>query len=262
MRVLVTGANGFIGSHLVRKLRQEHEVYILDLHRKAVEVSRPGGCVSQVHYMQEVHVASEIDAIYHLAAITGQAACRNDRQAAFDVNVCGTQRMLELALEKDAQFIYPATADCSLDNPYSFTKQLAEECCRHYWWLGMRLSMAVIYSVYGPGQKQGVIEAFAQQRKARQPLTVFGDGSQRRDFIHVNDVVDGLIRLLAVEGEFEFGCGRSYSIREVAELFEHPIEYRREAEIGLEETRADPAAAQHALGWRPTVSLEEYIRSL
>ena len=130
------------------------------------------------------------------------------------------------------------------------------------------------YNVYGPhqlteGEYCTVLGIFENLYKNNKPLTITGDGEQRRDFTHVEDIVDGLVRAFELDPryvfeEFEFGRGKNYSINEIADAFgEYPKEYIEEWPGEMRETLCQERALTHAesvLGWIPKKDIIEYIK--
>ncbi len=111
-----------------------------------------------------------------------------------------------------------------------------------------------------------VIGIFRNQIKNNQPLTIFGDGEQRRDFTHIDDIVDGLIKIAESdekhEDAWELGTGKNYSIKEVAEMFNTEIVHLPDVKGNYRETIRVNNDAIDRLGWKPTDRLKEYIKTL
>jgi UDP-glucose 4-epimerase len=125
--------------------------------------------------------------------------------------------------------------------------------------------------VYGPGElvdshMAAVIGIWRAQIKNNQPLTIFGDGEQRRDFTHIDDIVDGLIRIAESdekhEDAWELGTGKNYSINEVARMFNTEVVYLPDVKGNYRETIRVNNDAIERLGWQPTDKLKQYINSL
>jgi UDP-glucose 4-epimerase len=140
-------------------------------------------------------------------------------------------------------------------------------------------SICRFYNVYGPGQSTegaycNVLGIFERQHKNGEPLTITGDGEQKRDFTHVEDIVDGLIKVhRAMHGEvdmryggaeFEFGSGVNYSINEIANMFgeDYPREYIPARKGEYDVTLADYSKAKLKLGWEPKGEINSYIKSV
>lgn len=214
----------------------------------------------------------KIDVIYHLAAISRINDCKARPDRAMDVNSGGTARMLEMAKVLGSRFVY-AGSSCSYwprySNIYGYTKWLGEEHCRFYANChGVSTLIARFFNVYGPrcpqdGPGSTVVGIFERQKAAGLPLTVTGDGRQRRDFIHVSDVVDGLLRLLDRSGcgeHFDFGTGINYEILEIARMFcPDKVEFLPDPVGEAKYTLCQDDRASRELGWEPKIRIADYI---
>ena len=198
-------------------------------------------------------------------------------------NFDSTLNVLEWARDKNIPVVYAGSSSVHhglYGSPYAWSKFSGEELCKLYSSVyDVPTSICRFYNVYGPYQvEEGtwatVIGKFENQFRNNKPLTIVGDGEQRRDFTHIDDIVDGLIRInRAMHGEvdmryageiFELGSGKNYSINEVADMFgkdclrvnlpSQPGEYDR--------TLADYSSAEDILGWKPKGKLDKYIKSI
>ena len=281
MKILITGGAGFIGTNLAKKLLKDNHVvdviddystgYFEDNHIKEV-----------TYYKQDlIDVRGKYDIIFHLAALSRIQPSFENPDETFRVNVLGTQKVLELARETGAKVVYAGSSSKWHDphqSPYATTKWLGEEMCKMYRrTYDMDVEIARFYNVYGPneivGPKGGwaaVIGIWRYQSLNNQPLTIVGDGNQRRDFTHVGDIVDGLYKIslsdIKHEDAWELGTGMNYSVLEVANMF---IE-----KYGIEKIHLDDEPGNYRktlrenddtlklLGWKPQDKLKEYINKL
>jgi UDP-glucose 4-epimerase len=189
------------------------------------------------------------------------------------VNVTGTVEILELAKRCGAKVVYAGSSSFYYDpyaNPYAYTKWVGEEYCKLYNKVyDVPVAIARFFNVYGPGctvdgPYSPVIAIFEDQIVNDKPLTITGTGEQRRDFIHVHDIVDGLIAMSKESWNaeiFNLGSGKNVSINELAEMFDPKhttyIPTRQgEADASL----ADISLAKQKLGWEPKVDIKEYIK--
>jgi UDP-glucose 4-epimerase len=155
-------------------------------------------------------------------------------------------------------------------NPYTFTKWLGEEVCKMYSNIfDLPITICRFYNVYGHHQASdgaycNVLGIFERQYKKGEPLTITGDGEQRRDFTNVEDIVDGLVRCKSLIGfnEFELGNGKNYSINELVEGFgkEYPKEYIPKWEGEVRESLCVDTKARKELGWKPKGDIIQFIR--
>lgn len=278
-KYLVTGGAGFIGSNLVDALIWDsHDVTVWDNFAtgKPENVNKDARLVdADINHVQpRRHEKKCFDAIFHLAALAGIQPSFEKPGLTIDANVLGTMTMLEIARRQGIPLIYAGGSSSFYydvyASPYTFSKWQGEEMCRMYSKVyGVRTAIARFFGVYGPRQvSEGtcatVIGVFERQKKAGEAFTITGNGSKRRDFTHVMDIVDGLQRLL--EGfwfgdSFNFGTGINYSIKEVADMFKPvAIEYLPERRGEAQATLADISEAKDKLGWSPKVVLSEYIK--
>ncbi len=297
MKILVTGGAGFIGSHIVDALINEgHEVTSLDNESAASNVkfyknsSARNWCFSILDnkLLLSSFERYKFDCIFHLAAEARIQPCIERPQDACEVNFLGTCNILQAAKQTGVKrVIYSSTSslyglrnviplredmpkDCL--NPYSVAKAAGEDLCKVYYKLwGLETISFRYFNVYGDrqplkGNYAPVIGLFLRQRKEGKPLTVIGDGRQRRDFTHISDVVEA--NLLAMKsnnpqiyGEvFNIGTGRSYSILDVANMVGGEKTFLPPRLGETLETLADISKAQQKLGYSPKVVLEDWIR--
>jgi UDP-glucose 4-epimerase len=295
MKALVTGGAGFIGSHIVDKLLSlEWEVIVIDNESAA---SNEGfywneGAHNYKYDICEYEKISplfeDVDIVFHLAAESRiQPAIENPIQAS-KTNVVGTCCVLQCARERGVKrVIYSSTSsaygvvnepplqeemlrDCL--NPYSVTKCAGEDLCAMYTKLfGLETVIFRYFNVYGErqplqGQYAPVVGIFLRQTDDNEPMTIVGDGKQRRDFTHVSDVVESnvlaaLSTNTKIVGEIiNIGNGKNYSILEVSQLIGDDYIYIPPRLGESRVTLADTRRAQTWLGWKPTTSLDTWIK--
>jgi UDP-glucose 4-epimerase len=301
MRILVTGGAGFIGSHLTRRLLADgHNVSVVDNESNGRRECVPAGARytrGDVIVPAEIEpvFAEGLDAVCHIAGQVSIIRSFSDPVADLRTNVEGTVNVLKLCLKyKVPRLIYassmtlygqcetiptPEIEPCRPDSYYGITKHAAERYVhstaeRPDLGFDFGVTSLRMFSVYGPGQSfsnpyQGVLGIFSGNLLRGEPIKIFGDGQQTRDFIYIDDIVDGWVRALntpkAAGGVFNLGSGRSLSINQLAEAaiaaFGHPpggYEVIREpARPGEQRTvRADIGQAKAVLGWQPLTSFE------
>ena len=289
---LVTGAAGFIGSNLVDYLlKQGHSVVCLDnesanndkfyWNDKTINVS---GDITNYKFMKNVF--THVEYVFHLAAESRlQPSIENPIQAV-EKNCVGTTVMLQCAREVGVKrFVYSSTSsgygnnpypnvetqpdDCL--NPYSASKIAGEKFCKMYTDLyGLETVVLRYFNVFGDrspqrGQYAPVIGIFQRQRDAGEPLTIVGDGSQRRDFVHVEDVaranyLASLMPLRGHEGEvFNVGTGSAYSIQQIADAISDDQVYIDKRSGEMETTFADITKIGEVIGWKPEIDVIDWI---
>lgn len=282
MRILVTGGAGFIGTNLIKRLVKEgHDVTSVDDY----STGRTENHIPGVFYIHQsvgsllLEGQDDFQVIFHLAALSRIQPSFTDPQTTFISNVWGTQKVLEYAREKEVKVVYAGSSSKWHDpyqSPYAAYKYLGEEVCKTYKkTYNMDVEIARFYNVYGPyeivdGDMAAVIGIFRNQMAEGKALTIVGDGKQRRDFTHVEDIVDGLYRIAMSnekhEDAWELGTGKNYSILEVYEMFKERFGCDRwhiEDQPGnYRVTLQENTDAQDRLGWNPKDRLQQYISTL
>jgi len=291
-QVLVTGGAGFIGRHLVRELlNRGFKVRVLDNFSSGASADVDDRAELREVDLRDRHgLASHfqsVDCVYHLAAMSRSGPSDSMVHDCVSNNVMATVEVLEAArLEGVRRLVYAASATCygmarpphkvnervDLMNPYGWSKYAGEEIVNLYsrrsWLETVSLRL---FSVYGPGQPEEgeyslVLGRFLRNLARDKPHSIHGDGRQRRDFIHVFDVVHSFVQAggaeLSSDTIFNVGSGISTSVLELAELVGGPYEFTDPRPGDALETLADISNTVKMLNWRPTVSIETGIRDL
>jgi len=281
MKILVTGGNGFIGSNLIKRLVLEgHTVTSLDdlsIGFKEYEVS---GCNYWYGDIERISLMDrDFDLIYHLAALSRIQPSFLDPEETFRVNALGTLNVCKFAQDINAKVIYAGSSSRwhnPMQSPYATAKHVGEEIVKMYKEsFGLDAEIVRFYNVYGPneiieGDWAAVIGIWRRQVRDGLLITIIGDGEQRRDFTHVDDIVDGLIRVAQSnekhEDAWELGTGKNYSINEVADMFIKKFNciktYKKDQKGNYRETLRENTDALERLGWQPQDRLLEYINQL
>ncbi len=276
--ILVTGGEGFVGSNLCARLvARGNRVISLDNHATSGEGNRVAGVDYRKGHTKDIaeHVPETPDIVYHLAEYARPEKSFEDIAMVWDLNMDGTFGVLEFWRAKQMKLIYAGSSTKFADeglgrnqSPYAWTKATNTELvCNYGVWFELPFAITYFYNVYGPGERAGaygtLIEIFRQKFLAGEPLTVTSPGTQRRNFTHVDDIVDGLI-LIGEKGEGDdFGLGheKDYSILEVAQLFGGEIQMLPERQGNRMNSSIDTSKTK-ALGWEATRTIEEYVKNL
>ena len=283
MNVLVTGGAGFIGTNLIKKLLNEgHEVTSFDNY----ELGKEENHVEGARYLNvrldryPINFEDKFDKIFHLAALSRIQPTFNDPLRTFEVNAHGTAKVLEQARLRWSKVIYAGSSSRWHDpyqSPYAAAKYVGEEICKTYKRVyGMDVEIARFYNVYGPhevteGPWAPVTGIWRKQVELGKPLTIVGDGEQRRDFTHVDDIVEGLYRIgfrtEIHEDAWELGSGTNYSINEMFAMFKKRFpdieaQYIEDEPGNYRETLRTNNDALERLNWQPSDKLEQYILNL
>lgn len=278
MRVLVTGGAGFIGTNLIKRLLNDgHKVVSLDNYTTGKKENEQKGCqyfdVDLVQTDNYDFFMDKPDVIYHLAAIARIQPSFEHPAYTFHSNVTATLNVLEWARGKECPVVYAGSSSSNGDkfaNPYTLSKSQGEQLVELYNKVyNLPTTICRFYNVYGPhqlteGEYCTLIGIFETQYKNNEPLTITGDGEQRRDFTHVDDIVDGLV--LAANDIFfyyyELGRGKNYSVNEIAEAFGGPIKYIDERPGEMRETLCEDTKASDILGWNPKRDVIDFIKEM
>lgn len=281
-KVLVTGGAGFIGSNLIQSLlKKDYKVYSIDNYSSGISRNK----ILNVNYINmDILNISDLnetfDICFHLAARTLVQESFKRVDDYFSSNVTGTLNIAKWASKNNTKLIYAGSAskhNNPRSSPYALTKFLGEEVCKLYK-LNFKLDIQIarFYNVYGPLERVdqingNVIGIWRSRIQSGLPLQIVGDGEQTRDFIHVSDIVDGLIKIaesnIDINDAWELGSGNQYSINKLFSYFKN-----RFPEIKSEMINDQPGNFRSSilinnevskkLNWNPKDRLEDYINNL
>lgn len=278
---MVTGGAGFIGTNLIKRLLADgHKVHSLDNYDSGTRNNEQlyahyhSGDIEQIDLMDK-----DFDLCFHLAALSRIQPSFLNPTETFRSNVRGTEAVCEWAKKTGTKVVYAGSSSRwhnPYQSPYAAYKFLGEEVCKTYRTVyGTDIEIARFYNVYGPyeiieGDWAAVIGIWRRQVRDGLPITIVGDGEQRRDFTHVEDIVDGLIRIGMSaekhEDAWELGTGTNYSMNEVYEMFREKFgaekTYIPDQAGNYRQTLRENNDATQRLAWTPKPQLKEYINSL
>ena len=294
MRCIVTGASGFIGSHLVDALLADgDEVLAVDDlstgRLKNLDAARKSGAFrfleKNIRDLCKADLPfADCDWFFHLAGRADLVPSIVNPEDYFQVNVEGTFRALQLSRELGVKrFLYaasstcygipdtyptPESSPCKPEHPYALTKLMGEEMVMHWQKVYQLPTLSLrLFNVYGPrsrttGAYGAVFGVFLKQKLAGVPFTVVGDGSQTRDFTFVSDVASAFLAAAKsdAQGEiFNVGSGHSYAVNRLVALLGGDKEFipRRPGEPDC--TFADTQKISSRIGWTPSIPLEEGV---
>jgi UDP-glucose 4-epimerase len=297
VRILITGGAGFIGSRLAAKLAEEgEEVIVLDNFSTGRESnlrelgSRVQVIRGDVRNLDDVEKAVRgVEGIAHLAALIDVAESVEKPRLYFDVNVYGTLSLLEAA-RRVKVFVFassaavygdplklPITEDHPLRplSPYGATKVAGEALVHAYAAMrGFRPVILRLFNVYGPKQSRayaGVVTEFVRRVLRGEPPVIYGDGTQSRDFVYVDDVVEYFARALRMEsviGVYNIGSGKAVSVLELAELVARALGKPELKPVhapprpgDIKHSVADISRAVRDFGYSPRTRLEEGLKT-
>ena len=303
-RFLITGGAGFIGSHLVDRLLATGAEHITvvddfnDFYNPQIKHDNIREHLKDPHYnLEEIDIRDRstleqalanhrFDCIVHLAARAGVRPSLTQPQLYNETNITGTLNLLEFARQHDIkQFVFGSSSSVyginakvpfSEDDPirqpispYAATKGAGELLCHTYSHLyGIRCICLRFFTVYGPRQRPDLaIHKFARLISEGKPIPVFGDGTTRRDYTYVDDIIDGVVAAIHYDkSDYEvinLGESRTVELRELIALLEkeldaHAVIERQPPQPGdVPQTFADITRARKLLGYNPRTQIEE-----
>jgi UDP-glucuronate 4-epimerase len=303
MKVLVTGGAGFIGSHLAERLLADgHEISVLDdyndfydprIKRKNLGAVKNSVRIHETDLRDEATVRrifheEKFDTVIHLAARAGVRPSIKEPKLYIDTNITGTFHLLEAAKQNGVtRFIFASsssvygvikTAPFSEEmcinaaiSPYAATKMAGEQLCSSYSHLyGMRCISLRFFTVYGPRQRPDLaIHKFTKNIRAGIPIDQYGDGSTRRDYTYVDDIVQGVAACLSYDGElcdtFNLGENQTTTLAELIAQIENSLGKKavvnrlpeQPGDVPL--TFANIDKARRLLGYKPTTKIADGI---
>jgi len=276
-KILVTGGAGFVGSHLCERLSKNpnYEVYSLDNYFTGSERNH----VSNVTYIKgsTVDISTIITfsptMVYHLGEYSRVEQSFDDIEKVWSYNKDGIFAVLEFVRKVGCKILYAGSSTKYGDgglgrsaSPYAWTKASNTELVENYGtWFNVPYAITYFYNVYGlreiqTGKYATLIALFKEKMKNNEALTIVSPGIQKRNFTHIDDIIDGLV-LVGENGygdEFGIGSGEAFTILEVAQMYNGKIQMlperrgnRMTAEVISDKTKA--------LGWEAKRKLSEYI---
>jgi len=278
--ILITGGCGFVGTNLVKQLHKENNnVIVIDNYFAGKHENEIEGVTyinNHTKNIFNIDLPFQPDLVFHLGEYSKITPSYNEINTVFDLNILGSFTILEYAKQNNIPIIYAASStrlalEGENHSPYSFFKSIIVQLLKNYSdWYGLKYSICYFYNVYGEHQDtcnngwETVISIFEKQMKKDQPLTVVGDGSQRRDFTYVGDIVRGLIQASKVlqNEEYQLGSGKDFSILEVAKMFSDNITFIPERKGDRKYSKANTDETYLKLGWKPEMSLEKWINKV
>lgn len=280
-KVLVTGGVGFIGSNLIKELKKlDFEIVSLDNY----STGSVNNQIENVRYINDditniYKIDNDFDFCFHLAAQSRVQPSFNNPEESLRVNVIGTSKVLEWSKKNNTKIIYAGSSSKHhnpSDSPYAMYKYLGEEICKLYKTsFNINVEIARFYNVYGPGENAdekfgNVIGIWKAKIIKGEPLPIVGDGEQKRDFIHVLDIVDGLIKIafsdLNHKDAWELGTGINYSINTLFDYFKERFDveskYIPDQPGNYRLTLRENDDTIKLLNWIPKDRLKDHIKNL
>ena len=276
MKVLVTGGAGFVGTNLIKRLLKDgHEVQSLDNYSTGLTSNEVDRCRYWEGDIQNIwSMDTDFDVVFHMAAIARIQPSFEKPEDYIETNFNGTYEVVKFCTKHNIPLVYAGSSSKHsgrFKNPYTFSKDLGEDIitlyCEHF---GLKASITRFYNVYGPHQlTEGgyttLIGRWIHNIQNGKDCVIYGDGSKRRDFTHIDDIVEALVRIPQKEAwgyAFELGRGKNHSVNEVAEMFGITPKYEDDKPGEAQTTLNDDIVAKEILDWEAVIELETYIKSL
>ena len=296
MKYVVTGGAGFIGSHLIEKLVKQGDVVTVLDNLNTGKIENLKSVSKKINFAQidirdfEVlrSLMENVDGVFHQAAMASVQDSFRIPEKFHDVNVNGTENIFKIAKEFGIKVVYASSSSVYGDtsilpttesdekrpiNPYAKTKLEKDKLAEQYAKNGLKVIGLRYFNVFGPRQSKeyaGVIKLFLERIQQGLPPLVNGDGLQIRDFVYVDDAVNANILSMKSDIDFEFfniGTGTTISILDLANMIIKfsglkikPI-HRPALSGDVRATQADITKVKTMLKWRPTISIQDWLKS-
>jgi len=281
--IIVTGGAGFIGSNLINILLKKTKLKIISIDNYSTGTKKNHIKNSRIKYIRGENINIEtilesykkkIKVIFHFGEFSRiyQSFIHHERCMMYNIN--GSFKVINFAAKNKIKLIYSATS-AALGNkgndqnlsPYAWSKAKNIELIKNYEkWYGLKYELVYFFNVYGPGQikntnMSAVIGIFESQYKNGKPLTVVKPGTQKRDFTHVNDIVNGcyLAWKKGRQSEYMLGTNKQYSIIQVAKMFKSKIIYLKSRKGERFKSFIPNNNAKKYLNFKSTIDIKDYI---
>ena len=274
--ILVTGANGFIGSALIESL----ESFGFNI----IKFNSSDGDISNYNFLKK-YENMDIDHIFHLAAKTFVPESWENPLEFYKTSVLGTGQILELCRHKNipltfiSAYLYglpeklPISEDDKVksNNPYAHSKYLSEELCRFYSeYYNVKVTIARPFNIYGKNQKDMFLIPYIIKQVLNDDVINVKDLYPKRDYIYLDDLIDGLVKTIENKKQFSiynFGSGSELSVQEIIDIIQkiagtkkEIISEKQERPNEIMNVIADITKAKYELGWEPKFSFEKGIK--
>lgn len=287
MNILVTGGSGFVGSRLIKKLIERDDIKsIISIdnyfsgykkneiksNKKIIYIKENTKNINKIEFLKN----KKFDLLYHFGEYSRIAVSFEEPNIVFESNLTGTYQVLEFCRINNCKLIYSGSTSIFGNNmkdqhgsPYSWSKSKNIELIHNYnKWFNLKFTIVYFSNVYGAGQicsgkYATVIGIFEEQYRNKKPLTVVKPGTQKRDFTHIDDTINGII-LSSFKGDgdgYIIRAGIQYSIIEIAKMFTNNIKFIENQRGNRNESSGNFDKILE-LGWKANNNIEEYIKNI
>lgn len=274
MNIIITGGYGFIGTYLHDQLQCGYNILAARSKKLPVDEIYKRVVCGNLYPIQK----ADLDIIYHLAAYSRVQGSNVPENNVFENSVVTLKESLELARQTGAKLVFTSTSYCIVDpyaNYYAFSKHLGEQLCQFYRdTYGVDIAIVRLFNVYGngihgyPEWKLGVVDKFLLDKDLGSGYIINNSGEQRRDYIHVYDVCEALIKIGLSDTNpkdiYEVGTGKLYSVNQIAKMIfgDTPPECKVEVNGEIFESQTFGGIEfTRKLGWNHTTELENYLKN-
>ena len=275
MKILVTGGAGFVGTNLCKRLVQSnHQVVSIDNYSTGLKSNHIEAVDYLEHDLRNLTEYKKVDVVFHMAAVARiQPSFKNPKDY-FTSNANSTLNLVDWCAKANVPLIYAGSSSKHsgrFKNPYTFSKDIGEDIVKLYQiHFGLQATITRFYNVYGPHQlTEGgyttLIGRWLSNIEKDIQCEIYGDGEQRRDFTHVDDIVDALVLIMDQKfygSDFELGRGKNISVNEVAAMMGISPTYKAPKPGEARHTLNVSTAAKDELGWNPNRELEDYLKQV
>jgi len=284
--ILVTGGAGFIGSNLIRYLIKKTQYKIISIDNYSTGTKSNHLNHKNVKYIVSDNIniskilkatRKKIKVIFHFGEFSRIYQSFLKPKECLNSNINNSFEVINFAKDNKIKIIYSATSSALGNNgkdenlsPYSWAKSKNIELIKNYSkWFGLKYELLFFYNVYGPGQilngpMSAVIGIFATQFKKRIPLTIVKPGSQKRDFTHIDDIINGcyLAFKKGKQKEYMLGTQKQYTILQIAKMFKTKIKFLPPREGERFGSSIPNNNAFEYLGYKSKIDIKNYINNI
>lgn len=275
MKVLVTGGAGFVGTNLCKALLERgYKVLSIDNYNTGLKSNHIKGVKYLNHDLRNLTEFPEVDVVFHMAAIARIQPSFENPKEYFTTNANATLNLVDWCAKNEVPLIYAGSSSKHsgrFKNPYTFSKDVGEDIVELYRkHFNLAASITRFYNVYGPyqlteGGYTTLIGRWLNNIEKGIQCEIYGDGEQRRDFTHVDDIVDALLAIMDTYHygfDFELGRGKNISVNEVAKMMNIKPIYKDAKPGEARHTLNESDDARMMLGWEPKRELEDYLKEV
>ena len=283
--IVVTGGAGFIGSNLIKYLIKKTKYKIISIDNYSTGTKKNHTKHNNVKYIKDQNIniskllknyKKRIKVIFHFGEFSRIYQSFLKPKECLDSNINNSFAVINFAKDNKIKIIYSATSSALGNNgkdenlsPYSWSKTKNIELIKNYSkWFGLKYELLFFYNVYGSGQilsgpMSAVIGIFETQFKKKIPLTIVKPGSQKRDFTHIDDIIEGcyLAFIKGKQNEYMLCSKRQYTILQIAKMFKTKIRFLPQREGDRSSASVPNNNSLNHLGYMPKIRIKDYINS-